>query len=198
MTLLSALQEDKPALQSRIASLAATQSILKKEKKRLKAEYAQMKAKLRKQAATIDAHRSKYPSTAGVEDLQQRLVDIYSKQLSIDSTLRGIRDQLVDVKPEERQIYETQLVVLQVRLSQLSKAGPLNKYTSIPWGTFVRRRLPSCAGWQGFSTGSCLLTNASAEYSLQSIRKNIPGHAHLPTGKHIINPLDCTAVHGHY
>lgn len=115
-----ALQEDKPALQARIASLEASRLVLKKEKKRLKAEYAALKSKLRKQAADIDAHNAKYPLGPGqglaeVGDLQARLEETTNRQAHIAATLNEIRSKLGTARPEERQILESQLVVLQVR-----------------------------------------------------------------------------------
>jgi hypothetical protein len=110
----SPTQEDKPALQSRIAALTASRDILKREKKRLQGDYTALRAKLQRAAGELGAATPRFPS-ADTADLQAKLVDLNGRQLAINEAASAARSHLAAARPEERQIFETQLVVLQAR-----------------------------------------------------------------------------------
>lgn len=100
-------------LESYITAMSGTRDIILREQKQITAELTNLKAFMDKQAATSTAVNERFP-VGKLTDLQTELSDLISKVQDLDSKLDNLRPVLAECRADERAIYETTLVVLQV------------------------------------------------------------------------------------
>jgi predicted nucleic acid-binding Zn-ribbon protein len=106
--------DELPMVESYIAAMASTKEIIQKEQKQLKQELANVKEHLERQAAQFKPAAG--AASADTAALQQQLAELRERLTTIDGELQQLQPLLAGgCRPEERPLYETKLVVLQVR-----------------------------------------------------------------------------------
>lgn len=119
-------QDDAPALESYITAMTATREILQREAKQLTSEITNLKAFLDKKSAAEAAKQDPALAGSDVANLRSQLSDLRSKLVELDQQLEELVPLMsgeTAVRPEERSIYETKLVVLQVTAPATQTAG---------------------------------------------------------------------------
>jgi predicted nucleic acid-binding Zn-ribbon protein len=106
--------DELPMVESYIAAMASTKEIIQREQKQLKQELANVKEHLERQAAQFKPAAG--AASADTAALQKQLAELRERLTTIDGELQQLQPLLAGgCRPEERPLYETKLVVLQVR-----------------------------------------------------------------------------------
>jgi chromosome segregation ATPase len=108
--------DELPMLESFITAMTSTRDIIVREQKQLKADLTNLKAYLDKQAAEAAKQAPSVAVGSNTTALREQLEDLQDKLSRIEEELEILKPLLSnhDLKADERPLYETKLVVLQV------------------------------------------------------------------------------------
>jgi predicted hydrolase (HD superfamily) len=116
---ISRWTDEQVCLESFVLALSSTRDLLKQEKLRIHADLSTLKTNYEKQAALFQKGVDRQDirtEELEVVDLQKQLIELNNRILDVNFELERLDEQLQGLmRPDERPLFETKLLVLTVR-----------------------------------------------------------------------------------